>query len=213
MRPGAIRRLGVAVALTAVSASLAWAHDPVAWQQEREGLFAKFKASHPPQDAAIASVKQQTAAMLANYTLPSGPALDRPPVIWRPSGEPVVVFDAAVGPRMVVVPAGEFTMGSAVGEPGRGASELPRRRVRIARAFAVSMFPVTYGEYADFVFESGRAPGAGCVLLDHGSFVLRRGSDWADPGFEQTFRSPATCIGFDDATAYAAWLSAKTGQR
>ena len=40
-----------------------------------------------------------------------------------------------------------------------------------------------------------------------------RACDWRNPGFAQTPRSPATCIGRPDATAYVRWLSKATGQR
>src|SRR4051812_1424855 len=46
-------------------------------------------------------------------------------------------------PVMVVVPEGEFTMGSPETESGRDANEGPQHKVSIARHFAVSKFEVT----------------------------------------------------------------------
>jgi hypothetical protein len=50
-------------------------------------------------------------------------------------------------PEMIVVPAGEFMMGSPSDEKGRGQNEGPQRKVVLARAFAVSKFEVTFDEW------------------------------------------------------------------
>ena len=115
---------------------------------------------------------------------------------------PPLVFDLAVGPRMMTVPAGEFRMGE-----GRG------RAVRFDHPLAVSMFPITYGEYSWFVAETRRPTVSSCITLEGGRFEKRAGRDWYNPGFPQVSRSPATCVGYDDAVAYTAWLSQKTGKR
>ena len=38
------------------------------------------------------------------------------------------------------------------------------------------------------------------------------GASWLAPGFPQTGEHPVVCVNWDDATAYAAWLSKKTGK-
>ena len=50
-------------------------------------------------------------------------------------------------PEMVVVPAGEFMMGSPATEKGRDADEGPQHKVTIARPFAVSKFDVTFADW------------------------------------------------------------------
>ena len=50
-----------------------------------------------------------------------------------------------VGPEMVIVPPGEFMMGSREGEGSD--NERPQHRVTIPRALAVSKYPVTYAEW------------------------------------------------------------------
>ncbi|WP_374944125.1 formylglycine-generating enzyme family protein [Sphingomonas sp.] len=169
--------------------------DVTAFAKDRTARFASVKAAQPPQEATNAEIKAKTAALVAA----AGPigAADRPPIVWRTSDKPALVFDVAVGPRMVVVPAGEFTMG--------------RERVRLTRPLAVSMFPITYGEYSWFVAETRRPTIGSCVTLEGGRFNDRQVRDWYNPGFAQGGRSPATCVGYDDAVAYTTWLSRKAG--
>ena len=50
-------------------------------------------------------------------------------------------------PEMVVVPAGEFTMGSPETEEGRESNEGPQHRVRIAEPFAIGRFEVTFAQW------------------------------------------------------------------
>ena len=190
----------------------AHADDLTDWQKNREVRFPAFKAAQPSRDAAIADIKAKTAAMIAAYITPPNPTLDQPPVIWRATSAPVVILDEPFAPRMVVIPAGEFTMGSPATETGHMPREGPRHRVRIGYALAVSMFPIIVGEYDRFVAESKHESGGSCITLESGEFKSRKGRNWRDPGFPQKMISPATCIDFNDATAYARWLSKKTGQ-
>jgi formylglycine-generating enzyme required for sulfatase activity len=48
---------------------------------------------------------------------------------------------------MIVVPAGEFMMGSPTTEKGRYGSEGPQHKVALTRSFAVSKFPVTFEQW------------------------------------------------------------------
>lgn len=102
--------------------------------------------------------------------------------------------DCSYCPEMVVVPAGRFTMGSPLSEPGRDKDESPQHRVTIGYAFAVSKYPVTRDEYARFASETSS------------------NSEWQNPGFGQTGSDPVTMVNWDDAKAYVAWLTQKTGK-
>lgn len=105
-------------------------------------------------------------------------------------------------PEMVVVPAGSFTMGSSASEQGRyHDNEGPQHAVTIRQQFAVGKFHVTRDQFAAFVNDSGHVVGT-C----HG------GHSWRDPGFTQEGSHPVVCVSREDATAYAAWLSQKTGR-
>jgi formylglycine-generating enzyme required for sulfatase activity len=45
-----------------------------------------------------------------------------------------------------------------------------------------------------------------------GKWGVRSGLSWRNPGFAQNGSHPAVCISWDDANAYAEWLSRKTGK-
>ncbi|HEX5693848.1 MAG TPA: SUMF1/EgtB/PvdO family nonheme iron enzyme, partial [Arenimonas sp.] len=74
---------------------------------------------------------------------------------------------------------------------------------------AVMRHEVTRSEYAAFASGSGR-PAARCRnRLAPISLKKRR---WDDPGFNQGGNHPVVCVSYDDARAYAQWLSRRTGQ-
>jgi formylglycine-generating enzyme required for sulfatase activity len=114
-------------------------------------------------------------------------------------------------PKMVVVPKGRFVMGSPGDEPGREKDEGPQRDVNIIRNFAVSKFEITFQQYNAFVQATGHDPGKSCLIFDGTRFKVRTGADFSNPGFVQTGRHPVTCVSWQDARAYAVWLSRKTG--
>ena len=116
-------------------------------------------------------------------------------------------------PEMVVIPPGEYTMGSPASETGRDDDEGPLHRVTLDRPFAVGRFEVTRGEYAAFSKETGRAVSGGC-LTDRkktGTWEADPRGNWTDPNFRQTDRDPVVCVSWDDAQAYVQWLSRKAG--
>jgi formylglycine-generating enzyme required for sulfatase activity len=116
-------------------------------------------------------------------------------------------------PEMVVVPAGQFMMGSSESEPSwqRDTDESPQHMVTIGRPLAVGRFAVTRGEYAAFVQDTGHAIGDKCWTHEGENWEERPGRSFRNPGFAQDDRHPVVCVNWDDAKAYAAWLSKKTG--
>ena len=121
--------------------------------------------------------------------------------------------DCAECPTMIVVPAGRFLMGSPPAEPGRFEDEVPQHEVRVANPFAVSRDPVTRSEYERFVRATKRPDPDGCASMsDEGKWVVTAGLSWTNPGFEQSGDHPAVCVSWDDANAYARWLSERSGR-
>ena len=115
-------------------------------------------------------------------------------------------------PAMVVLPPGSFTMGSPASESGRFDDEGPQHDVRMAKQLAVGEFQVTVDEFKAFVTATDYEAGSTCYVWNGASWEWRFARDWRDPGFAQTGSHPAACLNWDDAQAYAKWLSGRTGK-
>jgi formylglycine-generating enzyme required for sulfatase activity len=120
--------------------------------------------------------------------------------------------DDTLCPWLRVLPAGSFMMGSPKDEQGRNDDEDPQHRVTIANKFAVMEAEVTRGQFAQFVKETGYQTDGGCYVYKAGRWELDKQRTWADPGFAQTDAHPVVCVNWNDAKAYADWLSKKTRQ-
>lgn len=112
---------------------------------------------------------------------------------------------------MALVDAGTFLMGSADDEAGREDDEGPVREVTIEKSFALGRTEVKRAQFAVFVAETGRRIDEGCWYIDPESLTWRSDPErsWTDPGFPQTDDHPVTCVNWQDAEAYAVWLSEK----
>ena len=97
-------------------------------------------------------------------------------------------------PEMIVIPAGEFMMGSPATEKGRYDNEGPQHRVTIAKPFAVSKFDVTFADW-DACVSVGGCPQAS-----------------RQSGFGTGHNSRSSMSSWDDAQQYVAWLSKMTGK-
>ena len=121
-------------------------------------------------------------------------------------------------PDMVAIPAGKFLMGAAPGEEERThLSEEFRHRSRpqhsvTVRRFFAGRFEVTRGQYRVFVEATGRSSD-GCFLWNDSAFEMVAANSWRNPGFAQDDAHPVTCVSWEDASAYAAWLSRQTGRK
>jgi formylglycine-generating enzyme required for sulfatase activity len=113
---------------------------------------------------------------------------------------------------MVVIPAGRFLMGAPETDTEHQANEGPQHAVTIATPFAVGRFEVTRGEFAAFADDTARGTGGDCFTYENGSWEARPGKTWRDPGFAQDESHAVDCVTFDDANAYVAWLSERTGE-
>jgi formylglycine-generating enzyme required for sulfatase activity len=97
-------------------------------------------------------------------------------------------------PEMVVVPSGSFSMGSPASEPQRSSDESPQHQITFARQFAVGKFAITFDEWDACVADGG------CNEYRPDDRNWGRG------------RLPVINVNWNDAKAYVAWLSRKTGK-
>ncbi len=99
--------------------------------------------------------------------------------------------DCAECPKMIVVQAGVFMMGSPDGEKGRKSNEGPQRDVKIS-SFAVGQFEVTVKEW-DACVKDGGCGGYKPRVHKRGPY-------------------PVANVSWHDAQAYVEWLKGKTGK-
>lgn len=116
------------------------------------------------------------------------------------------------GPEMVVVPAGSFMMGSPKTEPGWLKIESPQHAVTVARPFAIGRHPVTRGQFAAFVKQTGYETEGGAWVFAGGTSKEDPQASWRNLGFLQDENHPVVCVSWNDAKAFAAWLSTESGQ-
>jgi len=141
-------------------------------------------------------------------------------------GEPLSKFDNGLGMQMVRIPAGAFVMGSTEtdiswtmntlvpGQPIDLSNEYPLHKVRITRPFLMSATEVTVGQFRQFVQQTGyvtdaERDGGGQVFNPQTlRFDRQSGTSWKNPGWPVTDDQPVTMVSYDDAQAFAQWLTA-----
>ncbi len=117
--------------------------------------------------------------------------------------------DCTTCPDMIVIPQGSFTQGSRPSEAGRKQNEGPQHTVHVSYPLAIGQFEVTRNQFAQFVTDTDYAL-SGCTTYEDGSWELRPDRNWKSPGFYQDDSEPVTCVSWEDANAYAAWLAKLT---
>ena len=116
--------------------------------------------------------------------------------------------DLGNGHILIYVPAGPFDMGSRDGEP----FEQPVHRVMLS-GYWIGKFPVTVAQSRTFVADAGYVTdaerGEGCWVEQPGD--VRYDASWQAPYVTQREDEPVLCVSWNDAMAYATWMSALTG--
>jgi len=153
------------------------------------------RSAPPDLEPQIAELKAKTAELVASErahldALSPQQRVSAPPIIWRVPGGLTQFKECTDCPQMVVIPAGEFTMGS---PPAEHSAEA-QHRVNIATPFAVSKFETTFDEWDACVTDGG------C------------GDYWPDDEGWGRGNHPAINISWENAKSYVNWLSSKTGK-
>jgi formylglycine-generating enzyme required for sulfatase activity/serine/threonine protein kinase len=138
----------------------------------------------------------------------------------------------SVGAQMVLIPPGEFQMGSSdedvalalkIAEETKFDAEgvqliqkeRPQHRVRITKPFRLGIHEVTIGQFRKFIEQSGyklQAEEFGgdtkATKADDPSVTPQRKTfNWRTPGQEVGENSPVTQVSWNDAAAFCNWLS------
>jgi formylglycine-generating enzyme required for sulfatase activity len=224
---------GVALDVEAWDRLITWIDLNIPYHATWSEASARRLGDRPPSDANVArlrqaGLRQQARELYANLDddlekilpIPPTPAFVRPQALsaqpkkvecpgWPWTAEEAKKRQAAAGTpaertvelpgglKLDLVPPGEFVMGSAEGP----ADELPEHRVRIAKTFWMSRHEITNAQYVQFdpAHDSG--------------YLNRHGTDSARgaPAFGP--RQPVVRVSWQQAMAFCAWLSGKSGRR
>ena len=132
-------------------------------------------------------------------------------------GKPVEKTNS-IGMKLVLIPPGEFMMGSPEAEEGRFDWEGPQHRVRITKPFYLGAHEVTVGQFRRFVSDAGYKTDAekdgkgGFGVTADGNWEQKPEYTWRNPGFPQTDEHPVVNVSWNDAVAFCEWLSGKEGR-
>ncbi|HEY5720100.1 MAG TPA: SUMF1/EgtB/PvdO family nonheme iron enzyme, partial [Gammaproteobacteria bacterium] len=153
-----------------------------------------LKPSSAPEAPATATTAPEAERPVTIDQLPSArpePTPGAPAVIAPPAFEPLSLLrdklaNGTSAPRLIVIPAGSFEMGSADG----ATDEQPVHEVTL-QAFAIGQYEVSFAEFDAFVRDTGRT---------------RPDDNWGRGS------NPVINVSWNDAVAYTEWLSKQTKQ-
>jgi len=148
------------------------------------------------EDASMAPRPPETVARTVDV-VPTKPSPTDSPAVTKPTrSEPAnqafrdSLQQGGEGPLMVIIPTGEFMMGSAVTGSDRRYREAPEHRVSVV-AFALARTEVTFDDYDRFAQANARR--------------------LPDDGGQGRGPRPVVNVSWYDAGEYAQWLSTQTG--
>jgi len=128
-------------------------------------------------------------------------------------GQPVELTNS-LGMKLVLIPPGEFMMGSSESEADRSSDEA-QHRVRITKPYYLGMHEVTVGQFRAFVearsyrTEAERDGKGGYGLGSDGNWSQKPEYTWRNVGFSQGEDHPVVNVSWNDAAAFIEWLSEK----
>jgi formylglycine-generating enzyme required for sulfatase activity len=123
-----------------------------------------------------------------------------------------------LGMKLVLIPAGEFLMGSPGWDKDANDDEKPQHMVRITRPFYLGATEVTVGQFRRFVEKTGyrteaETDGKGGYGWNEakGTFEQDPKFTWRTPGFAQTDEHAVVNVSWNDAIAFCEKLSVLDG--
>lgn len=138
----------------------------------------------------------------------------------------------SLGMKLILVPAGEFVMGSMLsneqmaerigGFRPRNPSKKPTaRQVVIQQPFFMGAHEVTRAQFKQFVDAIGyltlaespdAKPRPGGLGLNQNNRYVFGDFNWKQPGYPSNDSHPVSYVGYNDAIAFCKWLSEKEGR-
>lgn len=133
--------------------------------------------------------------------------------LYVPDEEKIYEFRDEFGPNgfspvMVIVPDGDFMLGSPSEETGHVKNEAPQTPVQIS-SFAISKYEVTVAEFENFLVSTQTERSGACDVYEDGAWVRKDNS--TSLYLSRDASLPAICITWTEATAYTEWMSEQTG--
>ena len=128
----------------------------------------------------------------------------------------------SLGMKFVFVDSGTFLRGSPANDHGGLPDETPQR-VILSKDFYLQTTEVTVAQFRQFVAATGHKTEAetagGCwINAAGGGWKKKKESTWKNPdskeaaASQQSDKLPVTCVSWNDAQAFIAWLSKKEGK-
>lgn len=141
----------------------------------------------PPQETRTVFVDELTPQQITQLQQTTAAAYNLPPHFHD------TLRIGSQGPKLAIIPAGRFEMGSDPKEHGHQRDEAPRHLTMINQPFAIGVYPVTAEEFEQFRRDT--------------EWFLRPELIW------HKGRYPVINIRMNDIKLFLAWLSAQTGQK
>jgi formylglycine-generating enzyme required for sulfatase activity len=141
-----------------------------------------------------------------------------------------VEFANSIGMKFVLIPPGEFMMGSSQEEIDfwlkhnnvdswvtNLLSEGPPHEVEITRPFYMEQTELTVGQFRQFVKATGyktqaEREGGAYRVFPNGEWKPDPKANWLNPGSFQSDDYAVTCVTWNDAVAFCNWLSVQEGK-
>lgn len=122
-----------------------------------------------------------------------------------------LTYSNSIGIEFVLIPAGSFIMGS-IKEYSEEElyPEHPQHKVTISKSFYLSKYPVTVGEFRQFVnttsYETDGEKADGSWVWSEDKWQQKEDASWENPYFLQSEKNPVVCVSWNDAMAFVEWL-------
>jgi formylglycine-generating enzyme required for sulfatase activity len=149
-----------------------------------------------------------------------------PAIVWSDQADDLLSLPLGHEQKLVLVwiKPGQFRMGSPASDKLADENEKPQKEVRIEKGFYLGRTTVRFGQFQDFVLETGyrtdaeREPrpkwrGGHGFNSDRNTLEgLFPQYTWRNPGWPQTDDHPVGNVSWNDAAKFCEWLSKKSAR-